>query len=772
MLEQLLDNIAHPPKEFTPIPFWFFNDKPDEEKIAQQLADYVEKGVNGIVIHPRIGLPEEIQYLSESYFKVVRYVVRTARQLDMKVVLYDEGMYPSGSAHGLVVAENADYASRGITLADSAGGGQAITQFPDGKYLVYGFTHGTIRGIHYGEDDGEAGAPMSADILDPDAVDAFIRLTHERYYQELKDYFGDTVIAFFTDEPCPLGRNAGGFREWADGMQEEILAENGKLEELEALFCGGENRTTRIYHKLIKKHLREVYYARLSQWCEAHDISLMGHPEASDDVEEAFYFHIPGQDLIMRRVAPETGGIREFDSVQAKLSADIARHLGRRRNANECFGVCGRRNIPWYFKGYDMKWYINWLGIRGVNLFVPHAFYYSVAGARKEERPPDVGPHNIWWQHYRLFADYMKRISCLMTDAVSLARVAVLCDNNCVPAAEVAGLYEHQIDFHYLPVAMLKDCVVREGRLCTGSCQFDMVVDLYGYRAQEVYAKYLAGVRVVDEAAELYLNDNCQELLCGDDHRNITGMIDSTISKKCNYRIVVTENECQSLRAVHMEKEGVSWYLFSNEGERTIETKIYIKELQEGKKPLLVNLWDLCAEAGVCCSGSSGGYGVFCDNSTILDLKLEHCEMKLLLLLDESTEHIAEKYWPALGSEKAEKGVFLGDWTERFGQVDSNSMFASCDEISDAYNSVTYQYAYSVSKGQLLTGSEHFTVCGEEMAECMCNGAFAGVSFYSPHTFQIGHLLREGKNEVCLRFTGNAVNLYGGMKVPFGLDCE
>ena len=55
-------------------------------------------------------------------------------------------------------------------------------------------------------------------------------------------------------------------------------------------------------------------------------------------------------------------------------------------------------------------------------------------------------------------------------------------------------------------------------------------------------------------------------------------------------------------------------------------------------------------------------------------------------------------------------------------------------------------------------------------AECVCNGMFAGVSFYAPHTFQIGHLLKERENEVCLRFTGNTVNLYGDVKVPFGLD--
>jgi len=746
MLEQFLDNMKNPIKEFTPIPFWFLNDEPNEEKIEQQLTDYVDKGVEGIVLHPRIGIPREIPYLSEPYFKVVKYVVQTARRLGMKIVLYDEGMYPSGSAHGLVVAEHADYASKGITLSESAKGGQVITQFPDGKYLVYGFTNGTIRGIHYGEDDGEAGAPKSADILNPEAVDTFIRLTHERYYQELKEYFGNTVIAFFTDEPCPLGRNAKGFREWVTGMEEEILAENGKLEELEELFSGRENQTTRIYHKLIKKHLREIYYARLSKWCEAHDILLMGHPEASDDVEEEFYFHIPGQDLIMRRVSPESGGIREFDSVQAKLPADIARYLGRRRNANECFGVCNHKNIPWYFKGYDMKWYINWLGIRGVNLYVPHAFYYSVTGPRKGERPPDVGPHNIWWPYYRLFSDYIKRISYLMTDSISLAQVAVLCDNNRVPAEEVAGLYEHQIDFHYLPVAMLKDCVVREGRLCIGTCQFDAVVDLYGYRTQETYAAYLTDIYVVNEAAALYPKDSSHKKLL----------------EKTDYRIVITEGDCPYLRTVHMEKEGVSWYLLSNEGEETIETKILIKELQDGTKFLLISLWDICTKGMVSCMQSSIKQSMSQDDNSYIELKLEHCEMKLLILLKEGEEDIAEKYQLKAGSAKAMKEVFLGDWTDRLQPVGLNK-----DE-----NTIVYRYVYPVLKEQILTGTEYFTVYGEEMAECMCNGTFAGVSFYGPHTFRIGPFLKEGENEIYLRFTGNAVNLYGNVKVPFGLDCE
>ncbi len=111
---------------------------------------------------------------------------------------------------------------------------------------------------------------------------------------------------------------------------------------------------------------------------------------------------------------------------------------------------------------------------------------------------------------------------------------------------------------------------------------------------------------------------------------------------------------------------------------------------------------------------------------------------------------------------KAVEESFLGDWTEQFEHDDS--------DVEQIANTVVYRCTYIVPKGGTLTGAEYFTVRGEEMAECVCNGTFAGVSFYGPHTFRIGHLLKEGENEISLRFTGNAVNLYGDVKVPYGLE--
>ena len=117
-IQTIVNNLLNPPMEFTPIPFWFYNDSPDKDKIKKQLTDYVEKGISGIVLHPRIGIPKSLKYLSEEYFRVVKYIVETASNLNMKVVLYDEGMYPSGSAHGQVVATNPSFASKGVRLLE------------------------------------------------------------------------------------------------------------------------------------------------------------------------------------------------------------------------------------------------------------------------------------------------------------------------------------------------------------------------------------------------------------------------------------------------------------------------------------------------------------------------------------------------------------------------------------------------------------------------------------------------------------------------------
>ena len=104
-----------------------------------------------------------------------------------------------------------------------------------------------------------------------------------------------------------------------------------------------------------------------------------------------------------------------------------------------------------------MKWYLNWLFVRGVNLIYPHAFYYSVRGQRGDERPPEVGMHNPFWPQYHKLSDYIKRMCCLNTDSVNMARVAILCSEENLSWKLAKPLYTNQIEFNYLERELLTD---------------------------------------------------------------------------------------------------------------------------------------------------------------------------------------------------------------------------------------------------------------------------------------------------------------------------
>jgi hypothetical protein len=66
--------------------------------------------------------------------------VNSARAIDYKVWLADDWGYPSGSAGGMVVAENPDFEVRGLTMLTLSGEGDAPIEYtlPDDLHdIVY-----------------------------------------------------------------------------------------------------------------------------------------------------------------------------------------------------------------------------------------------------------------------------------------------------------------------------------------------------------------------------------------------------------------------------------------------------------------------------------------------------------------------------------------------------------------------------------------------------------------------------------------------------------
>ena len=726
---ELRKHFLNPGDEFSPMPFWFWNDELTEAELKRQIHDFHDHGVAGFVIHPRKGLPGTIPYLSDRYMHFVRFAVEEADRLGMEVILYDEAMYPSGSAHGMVVKENPAWASRCLVMEVSEADVQAdaeliavcAARIADGKASeieevkseggVYAvpkdgrsllcfrvcFSGGTIRGIHEEEDDGERFAPASADLLNPEAVQAFIRITHERYYACLKEYFGKTVIAMFTDEPDIVGRRSRrGCKAWTDGFA------FGTAEELPALFmeAGEETEAIRLrYRRAINHRMSETYYGQLADWCEKHHIALTGHPSKGYEIGLLHSFQLPGQDVVWRYVGPGNG-LDGAESVLAKCASDAARHAGRRRNLNECFGCCGPDELQWAFAPDDMKWYMDYLFVRGTNLLCPHAFFYSVRDGRGDERPPDVGPNNVWWPFYGEVAAYMRRMSWLMTDSVNQARVAVLCEEDRMPWQSVKPLYENQIEFNYLELSRVPEGTLADGALCIGKQRYTHV---------------------------------------------LTGEADLALLPK---DAVITP-AAPDLRVSHVVKDGVDFYLLVNEGEETIagQLRVAAKGGAEWWNAWTGEMTDACADADGC-----------------YELCLPRRESIILCVDAEKAVCIAEKadetecdFMPLAGCGwkliRMEDGETIGLEADENGCLPGFETFEGWETYSGW---VAYEINAELDESAVLDLGE-----AHEMVRVLFNGQEIAHKLWSPYVFSLpagsGVLRIEVCNTLCNRLDGKAL---------------
>jgi hypothetical protein len=812
MLEKLKQEFSSPQDEFSLIPFWFLNSSLDKETLLKKIKEFKNKGLDGFVIHPRIGLSKDIPYLGERYMDFVRFIVEEAKELHMKVVLYDEGMYPSGSAHGKVVENNPEYAARGLRMVQHKCQGyteiceemergeeyilsvaakrtaENTIDFPsavklnvnDGKIvfipkdtdewviisLIATFSKGTIRGIHFGEDDGEKDAPLAADLLNEDAMKKFITVTHEAYYAVLKEHFGNTVIAMFTDEPNILGRCVDGkkIKPWTTGFMDWYKSQgNEELDILALWFDIGVDSELkrRNFKKAVNKKLEFSYYKQISDWCKKHNIALTGHPEASDDIGCLKYFQIPGQDVVWRWIGPEDNkGIEGQHSTMGKCASDAARHLGRRRNANECFGCCGPDGRQWEFSADDMKWFMDWLFVRGTNLLYPHAFLYSIEGEqRANERPPDVGPNNSWWKDYNIIAMYGKRMSWLMTDSVNVTSIAVLCEEDHLPWHIVKPLYQNQVEFNYLEDNILvNNCTLSQEFIEIQEQNYDTVIieDLskLDNKLNEILNRFSQNggcIIVYNPTNEKHALTNAIEIEKYEDIVKCLG--------EMGKRHISLLPHTPDLRVSHVIKEGIDFYLLVNEGEQNIEGELFIRNSGHFEK------WD--SWSGKIEELELGRVEA---NNSVVPIHIKRRDSIIICVDKKRTAKIAKKnevlevktvdingtwvFKRPLGKDViCEK---LISWTEyqemqNFSGEAVYETFVKIEEVS------------SMKRALLNLGK----VC--EMAKVYINDKEVGIKMWTPFEFNVTNFITSAEFKLKIEITNSVSNKISKSQVKSGL---
>ncbi len=472
--------------------FWFWNGDMHPEEMERQLHAMKEAGMYSVVFHPRSGMGGEFNrgemeyYLSETYFERFKFGLEVCRRLDLKVILYDEFDWPSGYAGGRVlkggpvgnrqVGPNPEYIAKHLAMVEMPIGAEEPRRdrswkVPDGTLVAViaakaeqgRLIHSTFRTLtsevsqgHLkwnppegdwrlmffiqrnttpgsGPGPGLAGAlPCCPDLMNPAAVDKFISVTHEEYYKRFAEYFGNTIIAIFTDEPGFSNNRIDGHLPntvpWTEALPEVFERKKGYslIESLPLLWVGQSEANAKAradFWDTVSTLYMETYFRKIYDWCNAHRIESIGHV-----LEDTLRFHLTfeGGDYFktqryMHRAGIDQIGQRSFGLINPKIGSSAARLFGVPHSLSETFGAYG-----WGLTLEQMKSMINWHATSGIDTQVLHAFYYSVEGPRKQESPPDLFYHQLWRNDFHKFAAYASRTLYLAGRGRQVVDVAIL----------------------------------------------------------------------------------------------------------------------------------------------------------------------------------------------------------------------------------------------------------------------------------------------------------------------------------------------------------
>lgn len=413
--------------------------------------------------------------------------------------------------------ETCDYEA--IDLSDCISDGYLTWDIPEGVWRIF-FYYRSRRG----------GNKDYIDVINPESVRVLIESVYESHYEHFSEYFGDTFVGFFSDEPQFGNQVYGqqrfdyGFYEarigkpslalpWNDTVLEMMRNCLGydPLPHLNLLWYeddanGDDQSELRVaYMDAITKLYSECFTRQLSDWCHAHGVMYIGH--IIEDMNchlrsgVGHYFRalehqdMSGIDIVLHQVMPgmsdythtssaATGVVFGdfFHYILAKLGASLA-HLNpamEGRAMCEVFGAYG-----WGEDSPMMKFLIDFLLVRGINRFVPHAFNSRFPD---KDCPPHFGAEgrDPSFEAFSALMRYTNRATHLLDGTTHFANAALLYHvdgewasrfgeaSDMQPAAK--ELYDAHIDFDIIPSDFLASATVEKGRLCIASERFDCLV--------------------------------------------------------------------------------------------------------------------------------------------------------------------------------------------------------------------------------------------------------------------------------------------------------
>ena len=415
------------------IPFLAITGRPTESEVRAKVAAIHAQKIESFLIYARSGL--ELEYMGEEWLKLNEWFCDEAERRGMKVWLYDEYNWPSGTCKGRVPGENDDW-----------------------RYAEYGVFRNSDGSYRWTTALAPAGW---VNVCEPAAVARFIELTHDVYAKRLARWFANkTILGIFTDEPghpvridFPDGKPLVSFRKYS-GMEEEYLAATGRTlkGDVEKCIETKDGAVWAVYCNLMGLRFRSAYFDQLRDWCDRHGILLTGHLMSENNVAASALYNgnpirclrgesLPGMDDVYTAYAADAP--RQIEWVTYNVARQAVLHRGNGGLAE--LYACGPANhvpatlrtVMWMCAFHGIDRYISCMDVMDEKGLIEKHRYLAPAG-----------PIHPWYEKYaHVLADEARIAAAWARKTVSEREVAVRYPNSL--AAKTAfkeGIY-HQPGF-------------------------------------------------------------------------------------------------------------------------------------------------------------------------------------------------------------------------------------------------------------------------------------------------------------------------------------
>ena len=553
--------------------------------------------------------------------------VHAARDLGVRVWLYDEKGYPSGSAGDLVVEDDGKYQAINLGQVVKAGSGtdKVTVNVPDGFISVHSasiFANGKYTAVNAVSDgktisfNGVEGNweayvycvmkydhtenPYSdtyPNLLNRDAVKKFIEVTYEKYAGAIED-FGDIVEAFFDDEPqLAATRNQHNDFKCAVipydfDIFETFEAKFGYdlVPHLPVMFNSLTEDGMRMraqFYSHVGDLLSENFVGQIQEWCKAHGTEFSGHllleeeikyhiPVYGDYIKVSAEMGYPGFDILNPRPDQYMAGI----STGGKYASSIAWLQGKERVFIE---ICPVHDPDEYATNH-LDYAIGTMTFAYFDGGNQLASYYG-----QSHNNPEVG---------KPFNEYIGRLGSLLVGAQNKTDIAVYYAIDAVSAYyttptsqsvykpnELAKVNDALIsaitkklranghDYVFLDGESMRGGTVTDNSLKVGAFDFKTIIvpraTLMNYKDVEVLEKLIEkGVNVIFVGAmpsvALMEADQAKIKTFAQKNEDKLVLDENGVIEKIKTRIPLGIESKQTIFASPYEKDGIEFYYLAN----------------------------------------------------------------------------------------------------------------------------------------------------------------------------------------------------------------